>query len=367
MNANRGKALIIGGGIAGPAVAIALQRVGLTAEIYEAKSTAADEAGAFLNLAPNGVNALKTLGVAHRLEAKGFSSRGIVFFNSNGKRIGKIDSSLEEERYGARNMMLKRGHLHQALRQEAMDRGIPVAFGKRLKEIEHTGQGPVVARFEDDTTASGEFTYYPAELPAWGEQHMTFGKRAFFGYIVSPDGEVWWFSNVPYPQEPTRDELSDILNEDWQRWLLALHSDDPAPIPEIIRSTEGIVGKWPVYDLPFLPTWHKGPVCLLGDAAHATSPHIGQGASLALEDAIVLARCLRDIPGVEPAFAAYQSLRKERVEALIKQARRTGDRKIPGPVAGWFRDLTLPWFLKAGTSSLGRVYSYKVDWDQKVA
>jgi 2-polyprenyl-6-methoxyphenol hydroxylase-like FAD-dependent oxidoreductase len=161
--------------------------------------------------------------------------------------------------------------------------------------------------------------------------------------------------------------LSAVGNQEWQQRLQSWHANDPAPIPEIIRSTKGIVGKWPVYDLPFLPTWHKGPVCLIGDAAHATSPHIGQGASLALEDAVVLARCLRDIPDLEWVFATYQGLRIERVETLVRQARRIGDRKIPGPVAGWFRDLLLPLFLKAGANSMNWVYSYKVDWDEKVA
>jgi hypothetical protein len=81
----------------------------------------------------------------------------------------------------------------------------------------------------------------------------------------------------------------------------------------------------------------------------------------------VLARCLRDIPEREWAFATFQGLRKDRVESLVRQARRIGDRKVPGLVSGWFRDLLLAWFLKAGDNSMDRVYSYKVDWDQKVA
>jgi 2-polyprenyl-6-methoxyphenol hydroxylase-like FAD-dependent oxidoreductase len=361
-----------------------------------------DDAGAFLNLAPNGVNVLKELGVTHRLDS-GFPSQSIHFFNSKGERIGELDSRHEEQRYGAQNLMMKRGLLHKALREELLDQGIRMEFGKRLKDIEVTDEQTVIAHFEDGTTAQGDFligcdglhsrtrrimlpdgpapaytgvvdcggySQLPgpegASLKSAGAQQMIFGKAAFFGYIGKPDGEVWWFSNVAWPQEPSREELKAIHDDDWMQRVLALHANDPAPIPEIIRGLKDSLGKWPIYDMPPLPTWHKGPICLTGDAAHATSPHAGQGASLAIEDAVVLAKCLRDIPKLDLAFATFQALRKERVEKIVEQGRRIGDRKIPGPLMGWFRDRMLPFFLKAGTAQLAPIYSYKVDWKTKV-
>ncbi|HEY0602553.1 MAG TPA: FAD-dependent monooxygenase [Herpetosiphonaceae bacterium] len=392
------KALIIGGGIAGPVAAIALKRAGIDAEVYETRSESMDHSGAFLNLAPNGVNALKTLGLADRLAADGFPSQAILFFNGSGKQVGKLDSTTEEQRYGASNLMLKRGLLHKALREAAQAEDVRLHFGKRLVDVTVTDASGVIAHFEDGSTAHGDlligcdglhsrtrqillpsapqpaytglidcggFGHCPPVTP--GAQHMIFGRRAFFGYIASADGEVYWFSNVAQAKEPTRDELRSIRDDEWKERLLALHKDDPAPVAEIIRSTRGSLGKWPVYDIPFLPTWHRGPICLIGDAAHATSPHIGQGASLALEDAIVLAQCLRDIPGTEQAFAAFQQRRKERVETLIKQARRMGSRKTPSPLAAWFRDLLLPVFLKGSTSQLAPVYSYRLSWNEKIA
>jgi 2-polyprenyl-6-methoxyphenol hydroxylase-like FAD-dependent oxidoreductase len=192
--------------------------------------------------------------------------------------------------------------------------------------------------------------------------HMTFGRRAFFGHLAKPGGELYWFSNVAWPVEPRRGELQAIADDAWRRRLLELHGDAPAPIPDIIQATTGEIGKWAIYDLPSLATWHEGPVCLIGDAAHATSPHVGQGASLALEDAIVLTKCLRDVPNVEEAFATYERLRKDRVEALVKEARRTGDRKAPSNrVTRRIRDLVLPFFLKLGVKNTRPVYAYKVD------
>ena len=87
-----------------------------------------------------------------------------------------------------------------------------------------------------------------------------------------------------------------------------------------------------MYDIASLPRWHRGPVCLIGDAAHAVGPHVGQGASLALEDAFVLAQCLRYLPDPTSAFATFEGLRRERVERIFKQSRRTGEQKAP---TGW--------------------------------
>jgi 2-polyprenyl-6-methoxyphenol hydroxylase-like FAD-dependent oxidoreductase len=126
--------------------------------------------------------------------------------------------------------------------------------------------------------------------------------------------------------------------------------------------------RWPVYDVPSLPTWHRGPVCLIGDAAHAISPHVGQGASLALEDAIELARCLRDLPDVQSAFAGFERLRRSRVEKMVREARRTGNRKAASnPVTRGIRDLILPFFLKLGVKGIQQVYAHTVEWEKRVA
>lgn len=87
---------------------------------------------------------------------------------------------------------------------------------------------------------------------------------------------------------------------------------------------------------------------------------------MALEDAAVLGKCLRDILDIEVAFATFQKLRQARVKTVIQQARRNGNRKIPHPVMGWMRDLTLPFFLKLAARAATQIYTYKVSWDRKV-
>ena len=100
-------------------------------------------------------------------------------------------------------------------------------------------------------------------------------------------------------------------------------------------------------------------------ASHATSPSSGQGASLAVEDALVLATCLRDIPDPNAAFAEFQRLRQERVERVVAHGKRSGDGKAQGRFGAMIRDLLLPVFLRrmAARNSLNWMYDYRVDWD----
>jgi 2-polyprenyl-6-methoxyphenol hydroxylase-like FAD-dependent oxidoreductase len=118
-----------------------------------------------------------------------------------------------------------------------------------------------------------------------------------------------------------------------------------------------------------------GPVALLGDAVHAVSPNSGQGASLAMEDGLVVARCLRDQPDQpdqpDPAraFAAYERLRRPRVERVVAYSRRLGQSKALGnPVARWMRDLILPFALKhfASPEAHAWLYTYRVDRDAPI-
>src|SRR5690606_5732559 len=98
-----------------------------------------------------------------------------------------------------------------------------------------------------------------------------------------------------------------------------------------------------VYDIASLPRWCDGPVALLGDAAHAVSSSSGQGASMAIEDAVTVARCLRDVPGPDEALRRYERLRRGRVERIVAEGRRRGDDKLAtGRLRVLLRDLMLP-------------------------
>ena len=141
--------------------------------------------------------------------------------------------------------------------------------------------------------------------------------------------------------------------------LLALHRDDPPEVTRILRALDGPIGAYPIYDLPPLRAWRRGAVCLIGDAAHAIGPHVGQGVSLALEDAFLVAKSLRDLGDPAAAFTAFETLRRGRVEPVVRQSRRTGRQKAPtGWIGRTIRDLVLPMFLRQSADAARELYDY---------
>ena len=151
--------------------------------------------------------------------------------------------------------------------------------------------------------------------------------------------------------------------------MLDLFREDMPLISELIRATESTIIGYPFYDIPTQPLWHKGRVVLVGDAIHAISASAGQGASLAVEDAIVLAKCLRDREDHALAFATYERLRRARVERMVQYGRSLSRQKVlTNPIQVEFRDRLMPFFLKlfANPAALDWVYSYQVDWDEPV-
>ncbi|WP_202935022.1 FAD-dependent oxidoreductase [Halorussus amylolyticus] len=386
------KALIVGCGVAGPVLAMFLQRVGITPVIYEGRPEPRDEAGFFLNLAANGTDVLATLGLEDDILELGHRTDSLVFQNHDEKRLGENPTP---------TTLVKRGLLTKTLREAAIDRGVTVEFGKRLTDVETPNDDVAIAYFDDGTEAHGDFligcdgihsrtrrSILPsAPDPEYtgivdsgafarndsipdsdGVMRMTFGVDGFFGYQKVPAGEIYWFENHERSPEPDRAALDAISTDEWRAELLERHRDDHDSVAEIIRSTDGEIGRWPIYDLPSLPAWHRKSACLVGDAAHATSPHVGQGASLAMEDAIVLTKCLRDVGDVPAAFEAFEQLRKKRVEDIVEMSRRTGNQKAPSnAVTRKVRDLVLPFFLKRGVEEFDQIYSYRVDWDEPVS
>jgi 2-polyprenyl-6-methoxyphenol hydroxylase-like FAD-dependent oxidoreductase len=386
----RRRGLIIGCGMAGPVLAMFLERAGIEAVIYESRTAPRDGVGSFLGIAPNGRDVLSTLGIGPEIEALGMPSPKIAFLNHHGKQLGVNPQPV---------VTFKRGRLTAGLRNAALEQGVRIHWDKRLSSLEQDDNG-VTARFEDGSSAQGDFlvgcdgtfsrvrgqilpnaptpeyteiigtgayTRVPGMVSTKGTMYMTFCLNGFFGYQVNDDGEVWWFENYHRKRKPEPGELEEVADSVWLKRLLELHKDDHQPIPKLLESTDGEIVRWAVSEMPMLSTWHKGRVCLAGDSAHATGPHTGQGGSMAFEDAIVLAKCLRDIEDVTHAFEVYEQIRKQRVEHVVKVTRRTGSRKAPPGLFGRLtRDLVLPFFLKQGVSAVADIHDYHIVWDERI-
>jgi FAD-dependent urate hydroxylase len=395
MNAPR-TALIIGGGIAGPAAAMALQKAGIESVVYEARPAGADRQGAFLTVGSNGLDALAVLDADTAARTAGFATPWVTLRSGTGKRLGRSRIS-RSGLDGTPSHTIKRAGLYRLLRAEASRRGVRVEYGKRLVSAEETGDG-VRAVFADGSEATGDLLIgcdgvhstvrriidAGAPDPTYvgllntggfaqgvnvgtepGSYEMIFGKRAFFGYVAAPDGQVWWFANVPCRDAPTRDETYTPSDDDRRRELLHLLAEDAGPAVSLIEATREVMPLSPIHYVPHLPTWRTDRMVLLGDAAHAPSPSSGQGASLSIEDAVVLAKSLRDLPNPREALAHFEAARRPRVERIIKAAARVNSSKAAGPVARVLRDAMLPVVLKltADSKAQKEVYDYHVDWD----
>jgi 2-polyprenyl-6-methoxyphenol hydroxylase-like FAD-dependent oxidoreductase len=119
--------------------------------------------------------------------------------------------------------------------------------------------------------------------------------------------------------------------------------------------------------MPSVPAWRRGRMVLVGDSAHAPSSSSGQGASLAIESAIVLAQCLRDLP-CDQALTTYETLRRPRVERVIKETTRKNSSKTAGPVGRVLFALAMTIFTKlAKPEKMAWMFDYRVDWDASVA
>ncbi|MEU3167439.1 FAD-dependent monooxygenase [Streptosporangium sp. NPDC006930] len=386
------KALIIGGGIAGPVTAMALRRAGVDCEVFEAYDRGSEGVGVFLTLAVNGIEALRLLDLHDLVRDLGMDSSRMLMLNGRGRPLA---STRQPSR------TLRRADLYLALRDEAVRRGVRIHYGKRLTDASITADG-VRAVFADGDTAEGDLLVGAdglrsrtrtvidpgaprarhvgllntggfadgVEVPGEpGTNHFIFGRRAFFGYLLHPDGQVWWFANPPSPVEPTPEDLAALTPERWRATLTELFKDDTGPMLDIIGATDDIPAGWNTYDLPTVPKWFNERMVILGDAAHAASPSSGQGASMAIEDAVVLAKCLRDIPATPEAFAAFERLRRARVERIVAHGKRNGSGKAPGAVGAFLRDLTLPAIMRQvdRRNALAWIHDYRISWDGPVS
>jgi 2-polyprenyl-6-methoxyphenol hydroxylase-like FAD-dependent oxidoreductase len=394
-------ALVLGSGIGGSSAAIALRRIGFDVTVAEARPEDATELGSWLTVQSNGLAGLRVLGVLDAVRGAGFTTPAIDLTSSSGRVLGTVPlGSAASE--GEQSLSIARPTLHRILRDAAVEVGATVTYRRRFLRWEGD-DGERVAVFHDGarsradlfvgadglrSTVRGQLSdrnplvrylpllnlggvSEPLDLDVTpGRLHMVFGRSAFFGYVVAPDRRVWWFANPPRRREPAPGELAGIPSEQWRRTLQQLFARDSSPASRIVAATPGPFEAWTTYDLPHVPVWQDGRAVLIGDAAHAVAPSSGQGASLAVEDAVVLAKCLRDAPDVPAALVLYENLRRDRVEKIVAAGRRTSSTKVAGPLSRRIRDAVLPMILRRvgrdGAGGQAWIYDYDLTWDAPV-
>jgi 2-polyprenyl-6-methoxyphenol hydroxylase-like FAD-dependent oxidoreductase len=388
------RAIIVGGGIAGPAVAMALRRTGVQAVVLEGRPRSDDSEGSYLTMTPNGLDALDHIGALSIVREAGFPARRNVMVGSRDQRLGEVGlgAPLAD---GTCAVTVKRSLLGVCLAQEAERRGITIEYDARVVEVADgssaratladgrtfegdlligaDGVHSMVRRAIDPHAPDGRYlgllnfggitrdTHLADALPeeAW---EFRFATRAFFGAARTPRRDVVWFVNLP-GAEIEKSRRGEVSAEAWRRRLVELFARDPGPAAELMAAGELELVADNIYDLGHVPTWHRGRLVVIGDAAHAPSPSSGQGASMALEDAALLAAALRRYPTVEDALAAFEQQRRPRVERIVATGARSSSAKTPGPVGRVLRDAILkPVFRFAVTDkSMAWIYDHRID------
>ena len=387
------KALIIGAGIAGPVTAIFLRKAGIDAQLFEAWPYSTGIGGG-LQIAPNGMHVLDEIGLGDEMIRRGSVAESFDFYSQSGVRLGSINQNMKQ-RFGQPAVNMRRATLNEVIVNKAWCEDVELNFEKRLMRIEDRPDQPVVAHFSDGSSAEGDFLigadgvhsavrahvlpdgpkpfdtgligfggFVPRSLlenTSIGQRvETTFGQSGFFGCgFCSPDphdGVMWWSTQPGHGIEAAT--FRAMSQDAIRQHLLNFHAGWHAPIPQLLEAAENIMVT-ATLDVATLPTWWRKRVLLIGDAAHATSPDAGQGASLALEDAVRLGRLMQQGQELSVTFEQFERERRSRAERVVALARRNGNSKREFSATGaWIRDRMLKLLLPLTAKGMDWMYEY---------
>jgi len=412
--AARAPIIIVGAGIGGLTAALALARSGYGVKVFE-QASELEDIGAGIQLSPNASRVLLAIGLGDKLKPHVITPAEVHIRASNGSELAHIPlGRLAEARYGAPYWVLHRGDL-QAVLVDAVraNPDITLTLNAEINEFSVDGSGVTIRGVRDRT----DFTHYqatdgiplkerglvligadginstirlelhpvPQWLPArhaWPRYANRTACRATIPYTAAPDDlrddrvHLWLGRNahlVHYPVKGgTAINVVAITRDSRDRSDWAAPEAAPAdvlihfPRSEWSQAAYKILAapecwlRWPLFDRPPSRHWGRGPVTLLGDAAHAGLPFLAQGAAMAIEDAAVLADCLRtSLDAPEQALRRYEDERQARTARVQRTARRNGlVYHLSGPAAA-ARDYVLR--NMSGERLLTR-YDWLYDW-----
>ena len=356
---------VIGAGIGGLTTAIALQQRGIDAHVYES-APSIRSAGAGLMVSPNAMQVLRRLGIAEQVIAAGLPLERAEIHDARSGLLQSIDLADAHRRFGEPTVAIHRRRLHEILIAQLPADCVHV--GAACESILIQDGWPAV-RFTDgrviisdvvvgadgqrsavrDFVAPGHALRYSGQtsyraiasldLPPEfaGTSREIWSAHCRFGYAAVAPGEVYWFVAADAPAGESRTPPENA-NE-----LRAMLASFPKPVSLLLDATAPVdILRTDMYDLAPFEGWSRDRVVLLGDAAHATTPNLGQGAAQAIEDALVLADQLDTHSRVADALQSYELIRQPKTRFIIERSRQIGRvAHVANPVGRAMRNLAV--------------------------
>ncbi|WP_074407893.1 FAD-dependent monooxygenase [Aquimarina megaterium] len=328
---------IIGAGIGGLTTAIALQQKGIRTRIFE-QAEHIKPVGAGIILANNAMQVYEKLGLRKVIEEHGNYISAMNITKANLNPISKIDLSFFEKKHKVKNIAIHRGTLQQILINELKSNDVNLNY--RLKKIKPNDNGYLLT-FENGKQIESATLIGADGLKSVVRQHLfpdtiirnakqicwrgvtdfklpntyknelneAWGKTDRFGFVKIAEHKVYWYALKSFKNDKNEFSVHDI-EKYFDKYNSVIKSIISSTKKEEINTAE-------ISDLKPTNFWYKEKVCLIGDAAHAMTPNMGQGACQAIEDAYILSECLHKYE-VDQAFATFQKLRLPKAHQVVK-------------------------------------------------
>lgn len=335
------RGIVIGAGIGGLSTAIGLQMRDIDIKLYEAASNLSP-VGAGILVPPNAMTILGRYKLSEHLQDRGHIIETLVVVDTKGDRISKTPADYVNNNGAYRTVAIHRGQLQKIL-LEALDPSVVITGYTCLKAKGSLQEAEAV--FEDGSILSGEFligadgidskvrkSIFPNSslrysgqtcwrgiasvnlAPKWKAQLTeVWGNGLRFGFVQIAPGQVYW-----YATKRTDRSQKNIGDGNKKERLLKLYSQFFNPVQEVLGQTEATsIIQNDICDLKPLKKWFSNSILLIGDAAHASTPNLGQGGAQAIEDSWVLAEKIANSHSIQQAFEQFQALRFAKVNKIV--------------------------------------------------
>lgn len=355
------RGIIIGGGIGGLTTAIALKQQGIDVTVTEAVPELL-VVGAGIVMASNAMQVMQRLGMDEKIAANGHKLMHGEVADQHWRPIQKVDIDSAIQKFGIGSYAIHRGALQQVLFQELPEGWIKLNHkvvsvnqqGNKVKVVFENGQtdeadfvigadgiksvvrqvlfGKTTFRYSGQTCWRGAVTM-PVPEKLKNSTYELWGSKAGlrFGLVAVRQNMIYFFATICAP-EGGKDDPATLKNDLRKNFgefgALPLQLIEAAESQKIIRTD--------IFDFAPIPTWCKGRIALMGDAAHATTPNLGQGGCQAVEDAFVVAKMLKEIGEPEAAFKAFQEVRYKKARYVVDTSWQFGK----------LTNLSAPWQIK---------------------